>query len=721
MRTKSRRSLRALVAGTVATAAVALVATIGSATAATTPSVKLMSVNLASVTGPSTGVGQGILYGITADGTQPTDEYLKPLHLNSFRGGGWYAGGWVKDGYSYGTAMKEEIATIIAQGQRLQKMNGKKFQYQVLLSDLFGSTGGLPASTTWPCTNGDCSNWTTMIDDVIGALKGAGVNFAYDIWNEPDGSEFWAPGVNTPQYFQMWDSAYAEIRKDDPTAKIVGPSFANTPTNQPNEWQTWIQHVRTTGTVPDMITTHDESDNDDPVTVGQVLTNDLRAGGLKALPLSANEYQPADRQTAGVTAWYLDRFAQSDYTNAMRGNWQCCMIPNATGLLSLDPTGWAPSGNWWAMKTYADMTGSLVATSGEVGTTAITAAKDASKNQAVALVGDDNGYTGDASVTFVGISSAKYLEKGGMVHATVYRIPDQGTLYSPPVVFSQDVPVTNDSITVPFTFQSAHDAFGIYLSQEYPQTIAVQGPATLTAPGSFDVPVTLTNASDVADTNVKLSLAVSAATPADAAGITVTCDAGKTSTCPAVAKLPAGKTLTSNFTVTVPASAPKVSYRLTGSATAQLPDGTKITPQNSADIISPCDVGDTCEAETGTLAGGAVVATDHTGYTGSGFVAGFTSPGGSVTQQFSVPTAGTYTLDLRYAAGSGGPNQTRSATVSLNGTAQGQIQLPLTANWDTWGDATMSVQLNAGLNSITVSHLTTDLGWFNLDSFKLTQ
>ncbi len=164
-----------------------------------------------------------------------------------------------------------------------------------------------------------------------------------------------------------------------------------------------------------------------------------------------------------------------------------------------------------------------------------------------------------------------------------------------------------------------------------------------------------------------------------------------------------------------------LAYRLTGSATAQLPDGTKIAPQNSADVISPCGLGDICEAETGTLAGGAVVATNHAGYTGSGFVAGFTGPGGSVTQEFSVPTAGTYTVSLRYAAGSGGPNQTRSATVSSNGTVQGQIQLPLTADWDTWGNATIPVQLNAGLNTITVSYLPTDLGWFNLDSFSLTQ
>src|SRR5450756_699685 len=181
----------------------------------------------------------------------------------------------------------------------------QEFQYQVILSDLFGSTGGLPASTTWPCTEGDCSNWTTMIDDVVTALQGSGVNFAFDIWNEPDLSIFWAPGVNTTQYFQMWDSAYNELRKIAPKSTIVGPSFAYTPQRMPNEWQAWIQYVKNNKTVPDMISNHDEGDVDDPVAVGQAITADLVAAGLKPLPLSANEYQPADRQTAGVTAWYL--------------------------------------------------------------------------------------------------------------------------------------------------------------------------------------------------------------------------------------------------------------------------------------------------------------------------------------------------------------------------------------------------------------------------------
>lgn len=717
MRAKSGAGRFALVAGTVAAMAFGLLSAGGTATA-DTGTVRLMNVNLASVTGPSRGVGQGILYGITADAAQPTDQYLKPLQLNAFRGGGWFAGGWVKDGYTYGPAMKQEIATIIAQGQRLQKLGGKKFQYQVILSDLFGSTGGLPASTAWPCTSGDCSNWTTMVDDVVKELQGSGVNFAYDIWNEPDLSIFWGPGVNTTQYFHMWDSAYKELRKVAPKSMIVGPSFAYTPQRMPNEWQVWIQHVKGTGTVPDMISNHDEGDVDDPVAVGQAITADLVAGGLKPLPLSANEYQPADRQTAGVTAWYLDRFAQSTYTNAMRGNWDCCMIPNATGLLTHVASGWAPTGNWWAMRYYADMTGSLVATSQQVTNTAVTAAKDPAKKQVVALVGDSTGYTGDASVTFNNLSSAKYVVKGGKVHATVYRIPDQGALYSPPVVFNQDVTVSGGSITVPFTFQSSHDAFAVYLSQTTAQTVSLQAPAAL-SPGTYHVPVTFTNGSNVTDTAVRTALGVTSDDPADAAQIKVTCDAGRTATCPAVTRLPAGRTLTANFTVTVPASAPKVAYRLTATATAQLPDGSKVTATDSADVVSPCGVGDVCEAENGSLTGGACLATDHTGYTGAGFAACLTTAGAGVTQRFGVPAAGTYTLALRYAAGPGGPNRTRSATISVNGTAAQPVSLPLTADWNTWSAATAKVALTAGVNDIEVSYQPTDLGWLNLDSLQL--
>lgn len=422
-----------------------------------------LSVNLASVTKPATAVGEGFLYGVSQDGTQPPDQYLQPLGITAFRGGGHVTGGWIGDGYQLGSGTQTDINTVLAQARRLTQ-SPYHAQYQVLLSDIYGADGGQPSNTTYPCDNGNCANWVSFIDSVVGALQASGLKLSYDIWNEPDISIFWKAGVDTTQYFQMWDTAYQEIRRIAPGATIVGPDFAYTPLRNASEWQTWLAHTKAAGTLPDMITNHDEGDVDDPVAVSQALNSDLSAAGIASIPLSANEYQPADRQTAGVTAWYLARFAQSGYTNAMRGNWQCCLTPNLTGVLTQTSSGWQPNGNWWAMRDYADMTGSLVATSGQVGSTAISAAEDSSQKRAVAIVGDSNGYTGSVSVTFSGLGSVPWLASNGSVNVVVDRIPDQYPLSSQQVVLSQNMSTSGGSITVPFTFQAAHDAFAIYVT-----------------------------------------------------------------------------------------------------------------------------------------------------------------------------------------------------------------------------------------------------------------
>ena len=458
MRVRTRAGRFAVAAGTVLALAVPVLAPAQGAAAA-----ESLSVNLASVTGPATGVGEGVLYGVSQDGTQPSDQYLLPLGVNAFRGGGHVSGGWIGDGYQNGSGTQADVNTVIAQARRLTQPP-YHVQYQVLVSDIYGADAGQPSNTMYPCTNGNCSNWVTFLDTVVGELQATGLKLAYDIWNEPELSIFWGPGVNTTQYFQMWDTAYREIRRIAPGATIVGPSFAFTPQRNPGEWQTWLAHVKSAGTVPDMITNHDEGDVDDPVTVAQAIDSDLAAAGLPRIPLSANEYQPADRQTAGVTAWYLARFAQSGYTNAMRGNWVCCLAPNLTGVLTQVNGSWQPNGNWWAMRAYADMTGSLVSTSGQVGTTAISAAEDSSQKRAVAVIGDSNGYTGSASVTFSGLGSVPWLASNGSVNITVDRIPDQSPLSSPQVVLNQDMSASGGSITVPFTFQASHDAFAIYLT-----------------------------------------------------------------------------------------------------------------------------------------------------------------------------------------------------------------------------------------------------------------
>jgi hypothetical protein len=427
-----------------------------------------LSVNLASTRGPATHVGEGFLYGVSQDGTQPADQFLQPLGITAFRGGGHVTRAWIGDGYRYGSGTQTDVNTVIAQARRLTQ-GAYHAQYQVILSDLYGNDGGQPSNTMYPCTNGDCSNWVSFIDAVVGALQASGLPFAYDIYNEPDISVFWPNGsVNSTQYFQMWDSAYRELRRIAPSALIVGPSFAFTPQSRSAQWQTWLSHVKSAGTVPDWITNHDEGDVDDPVTVSQALNNALTSAGVPLRPLSANEYQPADRQTAGVTAWYLARFAQSGYTNAMRGNWVCCLTPNLTGVLAQSGGTWTSTGNWWAMRSYADMTGTLVATSGQVNSTAISASVDSANQRAVAVIGDSNGYTGAATVTFSGLSSLSWLAGNGSVNVVVDRIPDQAPLGTPQVVLNQTMSASGGSVSVPLTFQASHDAFAVYLTPGQP-------------------------------------------------------------------------------------------------------------------------------------------------------------------------------------------------------------------------------------------------------------
>ena len=95
----------------------------------------------------------------------------------------------------------------------------------------------------------------------------------------------------------------------------------------------------------------------------------------------------------------------------------------------------------------------------------------------MAIIGDYNGYTGAASVTYSGLASVPWLASNGSVNVTVDRIPDQYPLSAPQVVYNQNVSVSGGSITVPVTFQASHDAFAIYLTPATDHRAAGSRPA----------------------------------------------------------------------------------------------------------------------------------------------------------------------------------------------------------------------------------------------------
>jgi hypothetical protein len=136
---------------------------------------------------------------------------------------------------------------------------------------------------------------------------------------------------------------------------------------------------------------------------------------------------------------------------------------------------------------------------------------------------------------------------------------------------------------------------------------------------------------------------------------------------------------------------------------------------------SYCAFGTACQAENGL--GSVSTAYDHRNFTGSGFVAGFTSTGASLVHDVSgVPAAGAYQLSVRYANAVGGDGQSVSRTLStsVDGVTGPTLTLPVTGSWDTWSTTSVMVDLGAGTHTVRISQGPANSGNVNLDSIAVT-
>ncbi|WP_433440684.1 glycoside hydrolase family 75 protein [Nonomuraea sp. CA-141351] len=120
------------------------------------------------------------------------------------------------------------------------------------------------------------------------------------------------------------------------------------------------------------------------------------------------------------------------------------------------------------------------------------------------------------------------------------------------------------------------------------------------------------------------------------------------------------------------------------------------------------------QAEAATLSQ-AAVATNHTGYTGSGFVDYVNTAGGYIEWTVNVAESGSHTLTIRYANGT---TVNRAMTIEVNGAAQTR-DFPGTGTWDTWADAQITATLNAGVNTVRATATTAD-GGPNVDRLSVS-
>jgi hypothetical protein len=229
----------------------------------------------------------------------------------------------------------------------------------------------------------------------------------------------------------------------------------------------------------------------DPVTDSQDASSLVSAHGISPMPQSVNEYLFNDQKDAGTTAWWLSRFAISNIGAAAHAIWNtCCFAGTLDDVLAGSGTNAAPTGQWWAYRAYAALTGSLVTATSGNSAIAVAAAADQSTTQANVLIGNNSDQTGTTTITVNGFGSVPWLTAAGKVHVTLRRIPDATPLSAPVTVTDADVTINGGSISLPATFQAGTDAYWLTLS---PQALAnpgngpfsVDGNVTGTGSGQF--------------------------------------------------------------------------------------------------------------------------------------------------------------------------------------------------------------------------------------------
>jgi unsaturated rhamnogalacturonyl hydrolase len=121
------------------------------------------------------------------------------------------------------------------------------------------------------------------------------------------------------------------------------------------------------------------------------------------------------------------------------------------------------------------------------------------------------------------------------------------------------------------------------------------------------------------------------------------------------------------------------------------------------------------EAENALIFEGAVNS-DHTGFTGTGFVNYDNVVGSYVEFTVNAAQAGAATLVFRYANGT---TANRPMDIAVNGTVvSAGLAFPGTGSWDTWQTSSISTTLNAGTNTVRAT-ATVSTGGPNVDSLTV--
>ena len=122
----------------------------------------------------------------------------------------------------------------------------------------------------------------------------------------------------------------------------------------------------------------------------------------------------------------------------------------------------------------------------------------------------------------------------------------------------------------------------------------------------------------------------------------------------------------------------------------------------------------TLQAEDAVFSG-PLIASNQSGYNGTGFLDFVNNTGDLIKWTVTVPTAGNYELSFRYGLG----NTARPLQLKVNGTiVVASLAFPSTTLWSNWQNVISTQALNAGVNEIQLTTIGSNGG--NIDELQVT-
>ena len=386
---------------------------------------------------PVTHAASGALYGLSENGT-PSARYVDPLHPSSFvqmaPGGSQLPNG---EPAPAGDALVVAPEAKAAGAQVIVRMPDwyPNFPYKWV---------------SW-------SNWLSAVDTQVAAVKASGATNiqSMELWNEPD----WTWDTTDAGSFDAgWVTTYDEVRKDDSTIPIDGPSYS--------AWnQSWmssfLSYAKANNALPQYLSWHELQGQQNIAADVAACVALEKSLGISPLPIVIEEYaETSEVGVPGPLAGYIAKFERAGVTEADLAFW------NQYGTMgdTLVATGGLPNAAWWLYKWYGDMSGEMVTTvppaqTGIDGAAAVNSAR----NQVSVVFG---GGSGSSAVTVNGLSSLSAFN-GGSAHAVLQYVRSQGrtTASSPPQTISVgDYTISNGSITVPVNAMNAANGYHLVIT-----------------------------------------------------------------------------------------------------------------------------------------------------------------------------------------------------------------------------------------------------------------